>query len=84
MWYYWYYEKINKFINTCWQQVFIIVYFKYKEKGEVNWNKELDETEKEIALIKEKYKDRGLKGLEIVKEEQAISFAQDSINNLYD
>ncbi|UJQ43244.1 hypothetical protein [Staphylococcus phage vB_Sau_P68] len=48
------------------------------------WNKELDETEEEIALIKEKYKDRGLKGLEIVKEEQAISFAQDSINNLYD
>lgn len=48
------------------------------------WNKELDETEEEIALIKEKYKDRGLKGLEIVKEEQAISYAQDSINNLYD
>ena len=48
------------------------------------WNKELDETEEEIALIKEKYKDRGLKDLEIVKEEQAISYAQDSINNLYD
>ena len=48
------------------------------------WDKELDETEEEIALIKEKYKDRGLKGLEIVKEEQAISYAQDSINNLYD
>ena len=48
------------------------------------WNKELDETEEEIALIKEKYKDRGLKGLEIVKEEQAISYAQDSINKLYD
>lgn len=48
------------------------------------WNEELDETEEEIALIKEKYKDRGLKGLEIVKEEQAISYAQDSINNLYD
>lgn len=48
------------------------------------WNKELDETAKEIALIKEKYKDRGLKGLEIVKEEQAIAYAQDSINNLYD
>lgn len=48
------------------------------------WSKELDETAEEIALIKEKYKDRGLKGLEIVKEEQAISYAQDSINNLYD